>query len=188
MTRAAIALGSNLGDRLGHLDAANDALAALGAVVAMSPVYETVPVGGPDQDAFLNAVTVLDTDLTARVLLERLLEIEHSRGRERAERWGPRTLDLDLLLYGNEVIQEPGLTVPHPRMTQRRFVLDPLLDAWPDAALPDGKALQLFQPDVADQDVEQFDADSGFHPWTALAVFLIFNLAAVLIWRVISWF
>ena len=188
MTRAAIALGSNLGDRLGHLEAANEALESVGRVVATSPIYETAPIGGPEQGSYLNAVTVIDTELAPRALLDGLLDIERSRDRERTEQWAPRTLDLDLLLYGKETVDEPGLTVPHPRMVERRFVLDPLLDVWPDAALPDGTALQGFREGVADQRVERFIDESGFKPWTALAVFLIFNIAAVIIWRIILLF
>ncbi len=188
MTRAAIALGSNLGDRLGHLEAANEALESLGRVRATSPVYETEPIGGPEQGSYLNAVTVIDTELEPLALLDGLLDIERSRDRERIERWAPRTLDLDLLLYGTDSVDEPGLTVPHPRMIERRFVLDPLLDVWPDASLPDGTPLRDFRDDVADQTVERFIDESGFNPWTALAVFIIFNIAAVVIWRIILLF
>lgn len=188
MTRAAIALGSNLGDRIEHLDAANEAIESLGRVVATSPVYETEPIGGPDQGPYLNAVTVIDTELSARRLLGELLDIERSRDRERTEQWAPRTLDLDLLLYGDESVDEPGLTVPHPRMVERRFVLDPLLDVWPEACLPDGTPVQSFRDGVADQEVERFIDESGFNPWKALAVFIIFNIAAVAIWRVILLF
>jgi 2-amino-4-hydroxy-6-hydroxymethyldihydropteridine diphosphokinase len=188
VARAAIALGSNLGDRIAHLEAANEALESLGRIVATSPVYETDPVGGPDQGAYLNAVTVIDTELSPPMLLDRLLEIERTRDRTRSEQWAPRTLDLDIVLYGDEVIDEPGLTVPHPRMTARRFVLDPLLDAWPDACLPDGTPVQSFRDDVADQQVERFFDESGFNPWKALAVFIIFNFTAVAIWRIILLF
>ena len=188
MTRAAIGLGSNLGDRMEHLDAANEALEALGRIVATSPVYETAPVGGPEQGPYLNAVTVIDTELSPQQLLGRLLDIERTRGRERAERWAPRTLDLDILLYGDASIDEPGLRIPHPRLAERRFVLDPLLDTWPDVRLPDGTPVASFRDDVADQDVVRFLDESGFNPWKALAVFIIFNIAAVMIWRVILLF
>jgi 2-amino-4-hydroxy-6-hydroxymethyldihydropteridine diphosphokinase len=185
--RAAVALGSNVGDRLDHLESAVEALRSLGVVAAESPVYETAPIGGPDQGPYLNAVVLLDTELPAGDLLDGLLEIERAGGRQRREQWGPRTIDLDLLLYGAESIDRPGLTVPHPRMTRRRFVLDPLLDVWPDAVLPDGTPLACFRDDVAGQEVERFIDESGFNPWKALAVFAIFNVAAALIWRVISW-
>lgn len=136
---AFIALGSNLGDRLNHLRAAARALARHPAIsrLVCSRIYETAPVGGPPgQGAFLNAALQLDTTLSARALLELLLTLERSRGRERLERWGPRTLDLDLLLYGSEIICEPGLTVPHPRLHERNFVLAPLCDLAPDLIIP----------------------------------------------------
>lgn len=188
MVRAAIALGSNVGDRMGHLDAATEALRNLGSVAAVSPIYESAPIGGPEQGRYLNAVAVLDTTLAARDLLDGLLDIELERGRERTEKWGPRTLDLDLLLYGAESIDEVGLTVPHPRMTERRFVLDPLLDVWPDAALPDGTPLADHAEAVAHQEITPFDDATGFNPWTALTVFVVFNVAAAVVWRVIAWF
>jgi 2-amino-4-hydroxy-6-hydroxymethyldihydropteridine diphosphokinase len=104
MANVFLALGSNLGDRTAHLEQAVDALTSLGSVEAGSPIYETAPVGGPDQGPYLNAVIKLDTDLPAMHLLERLLEIEKGAGRARTVRWGPRTLDLDILLYGDETI------------------------------------------------------------------------------------
>lgn len=154
--RAAIGLGSNLGDRAAHLLAAVASLGVrIGEVVAISPVYETAPVGGPDQGVYLNAVAVCATDLAPRRLLDELRSIERAQGRERRERWGPRTLDLDLLLYDGEPIDEPGLTVPHPRLAQRRFVLEPLLAAWPDAQLPGGVTISDLLPAVGSQDVRQ---------------------------------
>jgi len=95
-------------------------LARLGAIVAVSPLYETAPVGGPRQGPYLNAVVVVDTALDAGTFLDGCLSIEHNRGRERRERWGPRTLDLDLLLFGDSVLDEQGLIVPHPRLGERR--------------------------------------------------------------------
>lgn len=137
---AAIAMGSNLGDRRAHLDAACAALRALPrtAVRAVSAYVETEPVGPPGQGLYLNAAALLDTALAPRPLLLALLEIERSRGRRRedAPRWGPRTLDLDLLLYADLVLDEPGLTVPHPRMHERRFVLGPLAELAPDIVVP----------------------------------------------------
>ena len=108
-------------------------------------------VGGVDQPRFVNAVAGLETSLSPRELLERLLDVERSLGRDRAveERWGPRTLDLDLLLYGGESIDEPGLEVPHPRLTERAFVLEPLLELDPDLRLPDGRPLRdLYGPEL----------------------------------------
>lgn len=129
--RVYVALGSNLGEREAHLVAALDALHASEGigVLAVSAVYETEPVGPPPQGRYLNAVARLRTALAPRVLLRRLLEIEAARGRERGpRRHAARTLDLDLLLYGELRIDEPGLAVPHPRLAQRPFVLEPLSD------------------------------------------------------------
>jgi 2-amino-4-hydroxy-6-hydroxymethyldihydropteridine diphosphokinase len=119
----------------------------------MSSIYETAPVGGPDQGAYLNAVVVVETDLEPRRLLDVMLDVESRMGRVRRERWGPRTIDLDLLLYGGSAVDEPGLTVPHSRLTERRFALEPLLEVWPEATLPDGRPLADFLEAVADQEV-----------------------------------
>jgi len=128
---AGVALGSNLGDRRNHLREALRELRALGRLRAVSPLFETEPVGLREQPPFLNAVALLETGLAARALLEALLSIEARRGRVRRERDGPRTLDLDLLFYGTEVMREAGLEVPHPRMHERRFVLEPLVAVAP---------------------------------------------------------
>jgi len=128
---AFLALGSNLGDRYAHLEAAVVSLGDLGVVAEGSPIYETAPVGGPEQGPYLNAVVALDTEMSARELLNGLFAIETSLGRVRTERWGPRTLDLDILTYGDETIHELGLTVPHPEIRNRRFVLTPLADVVP---------------------------------------------------------
>ena len=130
MTRAFLALGSNLGDRLAYVQGAVDGLPD---VVAVSPVYETEPVGGPGgQGPYLNAVVELDTALSARELLGWCARLEAAAGRVRGERWGPRTLDVDVLLVGDEAVDEPDLIVPHPRMGERSFVLRPLADLAPD--------------------------------------------------------
>lgn len=113
-----------------------DALGAIGRVVAVSSLWETAPVGDIPQRDYLNAVVVMDTLLGPRPLLDACLAIERDAGRERRERWGPRTLDLDLLLYGDAVVDAPGLTIPHPRMAERRFVLAPLAEVLPDAVIP----------------------------------------------------
>ena len=136
MRRAYLGIGSNLGDRRAHLQGAVDELGAVEGlrVVAVSPVYETVPVGGPPQPDFLNAVVAVDTELTARALLELAHRIEAAAERVRAVRWGPRTLDVDVLLVGDERIAEPDLEVPHPRMTERAFVVVPLADLAPEWA------------------------------------------------------
>ena len=133
-TRVLIALGSNLGDRAGFLLAG---LARLGALEGfapgrLSPVYETEPVGPAGQGPYLNAVLEGGSALEPRALLEALLAIERALGRVRDRRWGPRTLDLDLLDYGSRVLREPGLELPHPRLHERAFVLVPLADLRPD--------------------------------------------------------
>ena len=130
MTRAFLGLGSNLGDRVAYLRAA---VAAAPDVVAVSPVYETVPVGGPDdQGAYLNLVLELDSTLDARGLLKACHRLEAAAARVREIRWGPRTLDVDVLWVEGETVTDPDLVVPHPRMRERRFVLAPLADLAPD--------------------------------------------------------
>jgi 2-amino-4-hydroxy-6-hydroxymethyldihydropteridine diphosphokinase len=131
VTRAFLGLGSNLGDRAHLLATAADRLVAVGRR-AVSPLYETDPVGGPDQGAFLNLVVELDTDLSARQLLSVCRRLEEAAERVREERWGPRTLDVDVLWVDGVTVDEPDLTVPHPRMWERRFVLAPLRDLAPD--------------------------------------------------------
>jgi 2-amino-4-hydroxy-6-hydroxymethyldihydropteridine diphosphokinase len=130
---AYVGLGSNLGDREGTI------LAAAGRLGPrrLSPIVETEPWGYTDQPRFLNAVAELETDLTPRALLDRLLEVERELGRVReGPRYGPRTIDLDLLLHGDAVIDEPGLTVPHPRLGERLFVLEPLFALDPGLFVP----------------------------------------------------
>ncbi len=136
MTRAYVGVGANLGDREATIRAALAALGAQTRVVAVSTLRETDPVGVADHPPFLNGAAALETELAPRELLDALLAVEQELGRERRERWGPRTIDLDLLLYGEEAIDEPGLTVPHPRLHQRRFALEPLLDLDPDLSVP----------------------------------------------------
>jgi 2-amino-4-hydroxy-6-hydroxymethyldihydropteridine diphosphokinase len=134
VTRAYLGLGSNLGDRLAHLQRAVDALAAVDGidVVAVSRVYETAPVGGPEQDDFLNAVLAVDTSLEPAALLAAAQAAEQGEQRVRTVRWGPRTLDVDILRYGDERVSTPDLEIPHPRMHERAFVLAPLHDVAPD--------------------------------------------------------
>ena len=138
MTRAYVGLGSNLGDRETHLAAAAEAIDALPGthVTGVSSVYETAPVGDPSHPAYLNAVLRAETALSARAFLEGLLAVERTRGRDERERGAPRPLDLDLLLYGDARIDEPGLTVPHPRLAFRGFVLVPLTELEPGLAHP----------------------------------------------------
>lgn len=134
MRRAFLGLGSNLGDRVERLQGAVDELARIAGVrvMAISRVYETAPVGGPPQDAYLNAVVAIETDLEPRDLLRRGQEIEARADRVRAERWGPRTLDVDVLLIDDMRLDDDDLTIPHPRMWERGFVLAPLRDLAPD--------------------------------------------------------
>ena len=140
MPRAYVALGSNLGDREATLLDAVEALRAQPGVevAAVSSLIETEPVGFLDQPRFVNGVAALDTTLSAQALLELLLEVEQrfGRSREGVPAQGPRTLDLDLLLYGDEEIDEPGLRVPHPRMHERLFVLGPLAEIAPGLQIP----------------------------------------------------
>jgi len=184
--RAAVGLGSNLGDRARHIADAVASLAETGSLVRVSSLYETAPVGGPEQGPYLNAVVVIDTELPVRELLERCLEIEREHGRERRERWGPRTLDLDVLLYGEQSVVGPDLTVPHPRMTERRFVLEPLLEAWPEASLPDGTRLAGFQEAIADQKVRKLETLVPDR-MTSLILFLIVAMGALAIWWIGDW-
>jgi len=132
MTLAYVGFGSNLGDRE---QAILGAARALG-VRRLSTIRETEPWGVEDQPPFLNAVGEVETQASPRELLERLLEVERAHGRVRVERWGPRTLDLDLLVYGDSQLDEPGLAVPHPRLAERVFVLEPLAELAPDLNVP----------------------------------------------------
>lgn len=156
MARVAIALGSNLGDRLDHLRGGLAGLEALGRIVAVSRLHETEPVGGPEQGRFLNAVAVIETSVAPLDVLARLLEVERSRGRERTVRWGPRTLDLDLIAYEGERLSLPTLEIPHPRAHERGFVLAPLAEVWPEVELANGSTA-----------TEALDVvgSSGIKPW-----------------------
>lgn len=136
-----VGIGSNVGDRVAFCRAAVDALREHPEIEidAASSLYETSPVGGPPQRSFVNMVVRIGTSLDARALLDAVKRIERQLGREPNEmRWGPRVVDLDVLTYDDEKVAEPDLEVPHPRMTQRRFVLVPLLEIDPDAADPWG--------------------------------------------------
>ncbi|MBI5067998.1 MAG: 2-amino-4-hydroxy-6-hydroxymethyldihydropteridine diphosphokinase [Deltaproteobacteria bacterium] len=135
--RAFLGVGSNEGDRWGHLARALRALRAVPGVAWVRPssVWETAPVG-PPQPPYLNAALEAETGLEAPVLLRAMQEIEAAAGRVRRERWGPRTLDLDLLLLGDETVDEPGLRVPHPELARRAFVLRPLAELCPERMVP----------------------------------------------------
>jgi 2-amino-4-hydroxy-6-hydroxymethyldihydropteridine diphosphokinase len=142
--RAYLGLGANIGDRARALQAAVDGLAAADGVtvVAVSPVYESEPVGGPEQPEYLNAVVAVDTNRTPRRLLEIAKRLEDEAGRVPGERWGPRPLDVDVLLVGDDEVDEPDLVVPHPRLYERAFVMVPLADLDPMLApwVPAGAA------------------------------------------------
>jgi 2-amino-4-hydroxy-6-hydroxymethyldihydropteridine diphosphokinase len=133
VTRAYVGLGSNLGDRESMIVQAADRIDAL----RLSTIRETEPWGYEEQPRFLNAVAEVETDLAPRALLDRLLEVERELGRDRTgPRWGPRTIDLDLLLYGELAVEEPGLAVPHPHLAERLFVLEPLAELAPAQKIP----------------------------------------------------
>lgn len=142
--RAYIGLGTNLGSREENLAMACRKLADIpcSSIARISSVYHTLPWGKTDQPEFLNQVASLDTCLAARELLQELLDIEKDMGREQTERWGPRIIDLDLLLYGDQTIEEPDLVVPHPWLTKRAFALTPLLEIAPELKMPDGRYLR----------------------------------------------
>lgn len=131
--RAFVALGSNLGDRRSYL---RTAVRGLSGIVAQSQVYETDPIGGPDQDAYLNMVVEIETPLDPFALLRRCQRIEGEAMRQRVVHWGPRTLDVDIILFDDVTIDSPDLIVPHPRYTERRFVLAPLAEIAPDRCPP----------------------------------------------------
>lgn len=143
MTEAVVALGSNLGDRTSSIRASLARIEELPgtSVVRVSTLIETDPVGPVEQGVYLNGVCLLETALDARGLLIELLAIERELGRDRSreERWGPRTIDLDLLVFGELVIDEPGLKVPHPRITERLFVLEPMNEIVPELIVPPGR-------------------------------------------------
>ncbi|MEY9214739.1 2-amino-4-hydroxy-6-hydroxymethyldihydropteridine diphosphokinase [Thermobifida halotolerans] len=158
-SRVVLAFGSNLGDRLENLQGAVDALFDPRGLrlVGLSPVYETAPVGGPEQDDYLNAVAVADTLLSPETLLERAQGVEEAFHRLRDVRWGPRTLDVDIIAYGGQVRTAPELTLPHPRAHERAFVLRPWADIDPGAELPGRGAVRDLLAEVADQEVRRRD-------------------------------
>jgi 2-amino-4-hydroxy-6-hydroxymethyldihydropteridine diphosphokinase len=147
---AFLGLGSNLGDRLANLQSAVDALQTEPGlrVTASSRVWETTPVGGPPQPDYLNAVIQVETDLSARDLLDAARRVESRLGRVRSQRWGARTMDVDILLYDDAQIDETDLVIPHLRLTERAFVVLPLLELEPDPVLPDGTRLKEVRIDT----------------------------------------
>ena len=140
---AFLGLGSNRGDRMGHLQGGVDLRHATRGirVDAVSGVYETAPVGGPEQDDFLNLAVRVATSRSPYALLRACHRVERARDRRRSVRWGPRTLDVDILLYDDRVIATRRLEIPHPRLVERAFALIPLIEVAPGASLPDGRSL-----------------------------------------------
>jgi len=159
--RVYIGLGSNLDDPLSQVRAAIDELAALpqSRLHAVSPLYRTPPLGPADQPDYINAVVAVDTDLEPLTLLDELQRIEHYHGRVRSLRWGPRTLDLDLLLYGDRTIASERLIVPHPGLSERPFVIFPLQAIAPELILPDGTSLASLADKFAEQEPPQVAGD-----------------------------
>jgi len=155
VTVYAIGLGSNIGDRLAFLRAGVAGLATLGEIGNVSALYETGPIGGPEQGPYLNAVVLVETDLGPSELLAQLHVIEADQKRERKERWGARTLDLDIITASGLVVDEPDLQIPHPRAGNREFVLRPVVDVWPDAPISDGVAAQAALKACDDQGVDR---------------------------------
>lgn len=135
VSRAFIGLGGNLGDPALSMRQALSGLSEAPStrIVKVSSLYRTPPWGKTDQPPFLNAAVKIETDLSPQELLSVVLLVEQALGRERKERWGPRTIDIDILIYGGRTVDEPGLCVPHPRLTERAFALAPLVDVMPDA-------------------------------------------------------
>lgn len=161
--QAAVGLGGNLGDpkvqmqeALSLLDSYNDI-----QIRAVSNLYKTAPWGNTDQPSFLNACALMNTELSARQLLELCLSIEKDLGRIRNERWGPRAIDLDVLFYADELIDEPGLELPHPRMIQRAFVMVPLSDVAPNKEI-NGRAVQFWADKLSSDEIEIADDTSDW--------------------------
>jgi 2-amino-4-hydroxy-6-hydroxymethyldihydropteridine diphosphokinase len=154
-----IGLGGNLGDPIATLRDALERIAGLPGIELddVSSAYESAPVGLADQPAFVNAAARLRTGSGLREVLDGLLRVEGELGRVRTVRYGPRTCDLDILLAGREVVDEPGLAVPHPRLAERRFALEPLVELDPRLSLPDGTPLMLLLQDVQDQAVRRLE-------------------------------
>lgn len=187
--KVAIGFGSNLGDRAATVRACVRDVGIVGPVVSVSSLYRSAPVGGPEQDDYLNGVVVVETDLEPSVILAMSQGIEQRHGRVRKERWGARTLDLDLIVFEGASVDSKALTVPHPRAAERRFVLEPLSEVWPDADVG-GKTANAALAGVLDQDVSlvakpgwQSVSEKGA-PWVAMQGVLIILLIAFAVWDV----
>ncbi len=184
MTRFALGIGSNEGDRLGHLRAALQELDANLDLVEVSSLYESEPVGGPEQGPFLNAVVVADTDLSPHELLALLHRIESDAGRKRVKRWGPRTLDLDIIASDGPEVTSQDLVIPHPRATEREFVLRPLTEVWPAVDLSRRTAAEALRS-VGDQGVDllrrQWRDDSDrWVGWVLVSIQMVWFVAIAL--------
>jgi 2-amino-4-hydroxy-6-hydroxymethyldihydropteridine diphosphokinase len=156
--KAVLAFGANLGDRAATLQAALDGLAAQTEIVSVSAIYETAPVGGPAQPDFYNAVVLVETTLAATELLALAHSLEAGAGRVRLEHWGPRTLDVDVLAYGDERSDDPDLTLPHPRAYERAFVVLPWLEVEPDGAIDGRGTLAELAASLGTHGVRRLDA------------------------------
>lgn len=166
MTRVYLGLGSNEGDRIGHLRAGISALVRAEGVhvIGVSGAYHSEPLGVTEQPDFLNAVVEVETSKSPHELLHLAQEIEKERGRRRVLRWGPRTLDVDILLFGQDVLDEPDLTIPHPRLTERRFVVEPLFELAPEATLPDGRTVGELKDALGEDQVVWRESDVVMGP------------------------
>lgn len=162
-TECYIALGSNLANPMQQIGSAIEALRNLpkSSLLAVSPWYQTAAVGPGEQPDYINAVAKLATLLTARQLLKATQAIEQAHQRRRTLRWGPRTLDLDILVYGQLMLDEPDLTIPHPRLGQRHFVLYPLFDIAPDLILPDQRAVRELRERCSPDGIRQVVTQPG---------------------------
>jgi 2-amino-4-hydroxy-6-hydroxymethyldihydropteridine diphosphokinase len=152
-----IGLGSNLNQPKAQLVKAREQIAKLGQIVACSSIYQTKPMGDVEQEDYLNAVIAIDTKLSALELLNELQTIEHQQQRIRDIRWGPRTIDCDIILYDNQTIDHPRLIVPHYGLRERNFVLYPLLEIAPDSLLPDGTTIKQLAQSCPTQGIIKID-------------------------------
>jgi 2-amino-4-hydroxy-6-hydroxymethyldihydropteridine diphosphokinase len=156
MTKAVLSIGSNLGERFDHLQTVVHKITQNEKIsnVFTSSIYETKPVGGPEQGNFLNAVLVIETELSALELLQFAQQLEDEAGRIRDIRWGPRTLDVDILVFGDEISNDEVLTLPHPRISERAFVIVPWLEIEPNAVIPGSAALSELEKSISKSDVQ----------------------------------
>jgi len=156
MTIAVLSIGSNLGERFDHLQNAVNKISKNRKIsnVIASSIYETKPIGGPEQDNFLNAVIIIETDLSALELLNYAQQLENEANRKRDIRWGPRTLDIDILVFGAEISNSELLTLPHPRISERAFVILPWFEIEPNAVIPGVAVLSDLEKSISKSDVQ----------------------------------